>query len=381
MNVTRIYESPRVTLPYTDEQWAKIESLGHAIDADLKKGDVRLTMGGEPTFVSIDDPDGAGMEFHRRLAQETHSVRRTHQAAAPKIRARLAAALRPGQMVSRRTAAALGARLLTGARTACRSGRTIRSSPMNRRITATARRRRRNCSRASPKSSAWTRNILLPAYEDAFYYTVEGAPLPVERHAGKIQSEGQAGARPHRAAFSSRVSARSSATRCRSSARGTATSRAGCPARGFCATTTRSGSFPAIRRWACACRSIRFRGWRKRIIRGSGSRTRRSRNCRSCRRNFRIASATGTTGQRFLRGGGAPLPAGYGPGQRAQQLGELEEERAELPPAAGVRSEAPSRCRARARRGSSAPRCASNRATGGCTFSCRRWRRRKIISI
>ena len=52
MGVTRIYESPRVTLPYTDEQWEKIESLGHAIDADLKKGDVRLTMGGEPTFIS-----------------------------------------------------------------------------------------------------------------------------------------------------------------------------------------------------------------------------------------------------------------------------------------------------------------------------------------
>ena len=63
MTVTRIYESPRVTLPYTDEQWGKIESLGHAIDADLKKGDVRLTMGGEPTFVSLDDPDGPEWNF------------------------------------------------------------------------------------------------------------------------------------------------------------------------------------------------------------------------------------------------------------------------------------------------------------------------------
>jgi uncharacterized protein (DUF2126 family) len=63
MNVMRIYESPRVTLPYTDEQWKKIESLGHAIDADLKKGDVCLTMGGEPTFVSIDDPDGTEWNF------------------------------------------------------------------------------------------------------------------------------------------------------------------------------------------------------------------------------------------------------------------------------------------------------------------------------
>jgi uncharacterized protein (DUF2126 family) len=63
MKVTRIQESPRVTLPYSDEQWNKIESLGHAIDADLKKGDVRLTMGGEPTFISIDDPDGPEWNF------------------------------------------------------------------------------------------------------------------------------------------------------------------------------------------------------------------------------------------------------------------------------------------------------------------------------
>ncbi|HEX4264513.1 MAG TPA: transglutaminase family protein [Verrucomicrobiae bacterium] len=63
MTVTRVYESPRVTLPYTDEQWTRIESLGHAIDADLDKHDVRLTMGGEPTFVSVDDPDGAEWNF------------------------------------------------------------------------------------------------------------------------------------------------------------------------------------------------------------------------------------------------------------------------------------------------------------------------------
>src|ERR1700722_3965113 len=50
------------------------------------------------------------MEFHRRLAQKKNFVRRTYQAAARKIRARLAAALRPGQMVSGRTAAALRAR-------------------------------------------------------------------------------------------------------------------------------------------------------------------------------------------------------------------------------------------------------------------------------
>ena len=59
MQISRIYESPRVTMPYTDEQWQRIEALGHRVDADLVKHDVRLTMGGEPTFVSIDDFDSA----------------------------------------------------------------------------------------------------------------------------------------------------------------------------------------------------------------------------------------------------------------------------------------------------------------------------------
>ncbi|MDB6031735.1 MAG: dehydrogenase [Verrucomicrobiales bacterium] len=63
MKVTRIYESPRVTKPYSDEQWKAIESLGHQIDSDLVKHDVRLTMGGEPTFISIDNMDGQEWNF------------------------------------------------------------------------------------------------------------------------------------------------------------------------------------------------------------------------------------------------------------------------------------------------------------------------------
>jgi uncharacterized protein (DUF2126 family) len=59
MKVMRVRESARVTKPYTDEQWQKIDLLGRKIDLDLERADLRLTMGGEPTFISIDDMDGA----------------------------------------------------------------------------------------------------------------------------------------------------------------------------------------------------------------------------------------------------------------------------------------------------------------------------------
>jgi len=59
MAVSRIWESPRVTKPYTEDQWAAVLALGDKVDDKLVAGDVRLTMGGEPTYVSVDDRDGA----------------------------------------------------------------------------------------------------------------------------------------------------------------------------------------------------------------------------------------------------------------------------------------------------------------------------------
>lgn len=59
MAVTRILETPRVTKPYSDETWAAILDAGHKVDERLAAGDVRLSMGGEPTFVAADDMEGA----------------------------------------------------------------------------------------------------------------------------------------------------------------------------------------------------------------------------------------------------------------------------------------------------------------------------------
>ncbi len=87
MRVTRIYESPRVTKPYSEEQWTAIERLGHAIDTDLKAHDVRLTMGGEPTFISIDDPDGPEWNFtavsHRKRVLSGDLIKRLRAKFAP----------------------------------------------------------------------------------------------------------------------------------------------------------------------------------------------------------------------------------------------------------------------------------------------------------
>lgn len=57
MRVTRIRETPRVTKPYTDGEWQAILARGEAVDRALAAGDVRLTMGGEPTFIAAGDMD------------------------------------------------------------------------------------------------------------------------------------------------------------------------------------------------------------------------------------------------------------------------------------------------------------------------------------
>lgn len=63
MSITRVKEAPRVTKPYTDEAWYAIDALGNEVDTQLDAQDVRLTMGGEPTFVSLDDRENMAWHY------------------------------------------------------------------------------------------------------------------------------------------------------------------------------------------------------------------------------------------------------------------------------------------------------------------------------
>src|SRR6202035_1153428 len=56
VSVRRLSETPADPTPLSDDEWSRVRQLAHAVDLELEAQDVRLTMGGEPTFVAIDDP-------------------------------------------------------------------------------------------------------------------------------------------------------------------------------------------------------------------------------------------------------------------------------------------------------------------------------------
>ncbi len=87
MSIKRVAEHPRITKPFSDESWEALNALGNKVDKLLEETDMRLTMGGEPTFVSIDDFEadewntGAVGPTKRGLADEL--IRRLRQRFAP----------------------------------------------------------------------------------------------------------------------------------------------------------------------------------------------------------------------------------------------------------------------------------------------------------
>jgi uncharacterized protein (DUF2126 family)/transglutaminase-like putative cysteine protease len=330
MKVTRIYESPRVTKPYTEEQWTEIEKLGHAIDADLTKGDVRLTMGGEPTFVSVDDPDGPEWNF---------------TAVSPKKRAL------SGELIKRlRTKWAPGALLHYG------QGKWYPGEQLPRYALGCYRRKdgvpiwkddaliadeSKDYGHSAKDARALLDRIarvvgcdpkyLLPGYEDAFYYMWKERRFP-------------SNVTPEKSNLKDKLE-RDRIARLFQKGLGEVT--------GY-ALPIKRAMYGNQAGWMSGAWFLRDDDtlW---LIPGDSAMGLRlpldsipwvaekdfpwvhppdpTQKLPPLPKEFPYkVRDPETTGQRFLRGKGAPTPVGYGPGQRAQQLGELEDQRVELPP-------------------------------------------------
>ena len=172
-------------------------------------------MGGEPTFVSIDDMDGAEWNFTALGPRKRQLAGALAQASEAALRAGRPAALRPGQVVSGRIAAALGARLLVAAR---RRADLERRRPRRRRDDRLRPRRVADASRfinALAECLAWTATHVIPAYEDVWHYSGAERRLPVNVDPLKSELKDERSARGWRGS-SSRASTASSATCCRS---------------------------------------------------------------------------------------------------------------------------------------------------------------------
>ena len=181
MSVTRIHEDPRVTKPYTRRAVAGDRRARRARStASSPQHDVRLTQGGEPTFVSIDDMEGAGVELHRALAEEARA-RRDPAAAARARASRPAASLHygqgkwyPGEPLPRW---ALGVYLAHRRRSRCGAIRALHrrhARKPGKPTIATAR--ARSASALARARSACRPSLVITAYEDV--------PQPARRRGG-----------------------------------------------------------------------------------------------------------------------------------------------------------------------------------------------------
>ncbi len=257
MQVTRVHEDPRVTKPYSDAQWAAIDALGEAVDVDLATHDVRMTQGGEPTFVSVDDMDGAEWNYAALGAKKRNRAEALLKRLKARFAPRRAAALRAGQVVSGRGVAALGARRVLASR---------RRAAVARRGAA---RRPAHTGQAHPAPMAQAfatglaaalglpTTLVITAYEDVPKLLKDEAALPV--NADPLRSRSR---RRRASAHASRACCRPAwsspaVTCCRSRPRRCALLARPAPsgnrARGRCAASD-STPCPAIRRSACACR-------------------------------------------------------------------------------------------------------------------------------
>ena len=181
--VTRVHEDPRVTLPYTEAAWQAICAVGEDVDQRLAAGDVRLTVGGEPTFVSVDNQVD---EEWTTAADGPHKRQLAIGPGCPAqdvLGAARADPSRAGQVVSRRAAAALAdCAVLAHGRPAAVDQRRAAGRPlengaigqspptphsMPRSIPLSIQKWPTRCSPRSPTVSDCHFSQVRPAYEDA----------------------------------------------------------------------------------------------------------------------------------------------------------------------------------------------------------------------
>jgi len=331
MSVKRIYESPRVTLPYTDEQWKSIESLGHAIDADLKRGDARLTMGGEPTFISIDDPNGPEWNFtavsHKKRVLSGELIKRLLKKFAPGSLLHYGQGKwYPGEQLPRW---ALGCYWRKDGVPIWKDDSLIADESKN--YGHGAKDAKELLTRISRIVGADPK-YMLAGYEDAFYYTWKERRLPSNVTPEKTNLKNKLERERIAKLFQQGLD----------------------EVTGYILPIKRA-SYGNQQGWMSGAWFLRDDDtlW---LIPGDSPMGLRlpldsipwvaekdfpwiwqqdpsNPKLPELPKEFPYqARNPETTGQRFVRGRGAPVPAGYGPGQRAQQPGKLEEEQVKLPP-------------------------------------------------
>ena len=194
MSVARVWEAPRVTKPYTEEQWRDIRSPGPRDRCGARRAATCASRwAASPRSSSLDDPDGAEWNTAALGPNKRRLAARPLSAPEGEVRAERARALRPGQVVSGRAAAALVAELFLAAGRRAHLAEPGALSRTRASTTASTRTRRSASSQASRMRLGLSPAFVFAAFEDAFYYLWRERRLPsnVDPFESRLEDAGE----------------------------------------------------------------------------------------------------------------------------------------------------------------------------------------------